>query len=117
MKVEIKVPKILSYQTLVYKNGKRTHTLDVYKEYKRLIGFQTAKLPMISDKRELYIKVTFKSHDKRIGDIDNIVKPILDTLQKYGKIYDDRYVTKLDLEKKFGYKESSIEIEILERGE
>lgn len=117
MKVEVRVPKIRSYQTLVYKNGSRTFPKKEYKEYQALIGAQIAHLQTISDKRELCIQITFRSHTKAIGDLDNITKPILDTLQRTCKIYDDRYVTKLDLKKEFGYKESSIEIEILERGE
>lgn len=51
-----------------------------------------------------------------VGDLDNITKPILDTLQRNNKIYDDRYITKLNLSKSFGHKNNSIEIEIKEVG-
>ena len=39
--------------------------------------------------------------NKRKNDCDNFVKPILDNLEKCGVFTDDRYITKLTIEKKY----------------
>ena len=70
----------------------------------------------ITDKRDLAVTLTFNCKNRTVGDIDNITKPILDTLQRNKKIFDDRYITKLKVLKTFGNKENTIEILVEERG-
>lgn len=111
-KVTVKVDKIRSYQTLVYKNGNRTFKTSEYNAYERMIGFQINKLKDIRTKDQIKVKLHFKCKNRVVGDLDNITKPILDILQRHQKIYDDRYIVELHLSKTFGHKENEIEIEI-----
>lgn len=39
--------------------------------------------------------------NKRKNDLDNYVKPVLDNMEKCGVFRDDRYITKLIIEKKY----------------
>ena len=114
-KVNVKVPKILSYQTLVYKNGVKSFKKQAYKDYQLIISLQLRKLPTIEHKEPLTVFIRFNCTKKSVGDLDNITKPILDILEINDKIYNDRYITSLHLEKTFGHKENSIDIEITER--
>jgi Holliday junction resolvase RusA-like endonuclease len=114
LKKIIKVDKIRSYQTLVYKNGTKTFTKKEYKEYQKEIRYQLAGLPRINDNRELEVTIHFKCKNKVVGDLDNITKPILDILQLNGNIRNDKQIIKLNLSKEFGFKDNSIEIEIKE---
>ena len=115
-KVNVKVPKIIPHQQMVRvtKTG-RIYTKPEYAQYKKLISLQLGKLPTIEHTNELHVKLRFNCINKRVGDIDNITKPILDTLQGAKKIKDDRYITSLQLEKTFGHKENSIDIQIQEK--
>lgn len=99
---------------MVYKNGNRTFAKKEYKEYHHIISLQIAKLKKIEHKKDLEVTIHFNCKNRVVGDLDNITKPILDTLQRNNKIYDDRYITKLNLSKSFGHKNNSIEIEIKE---
>jgi Holliday junction resolvase RusA-like endonuclease len=108
----VKVDKIRSYQTLVYKNGNRTFKRKAYMDYIRQIEQQLDISKTYTDNIE--VKITFYSTTKAIGDLDNITKPVLDILQTCGIISNDRYINKLVLSKQFGSKENIIEIEILE---
>lgn len=49
----------------------------------------------ISSEMEIYVEL----HTARAQDVDNILKPILDLLQKYGVIENDRLVYRLTVEK------------------
>lgn len=111
--INVKVPKILSHQSHSKMNG-RGHrwTTKEYKQYQNIIGMQLAKLPKIESKEPVKVELIFNCNDRRVGDIDNITKPVLDTLQKKGKLYDDRYIEKLKVSKTFGHKECSIDIRI-----
>ena len=84
----VKVPKIRSYQTLVYKNGSRTFRKKEYKDYKELIGQQLIRLEPISGPYSL--DITFISRTKTIGDLDNIIKPISDILEDISKVDNDK---------------------------
>ena len=110
----IQIDKIRSYQTLVYKNGRNTFKKPIYKQYERDIALQIGELNQVNGNVPIQVKITFKSHTKAIGDIDNITKPILDILQSTGKFKNDKQIVDLHIKKLFGYKTSSIEIEIKE---
>lgn len=110
--ITIKVDKIRSYQTLVYKNGNRTFTKKEYKDYEQEIRLQLMMLPRIRENVPISLKIHFKCKNKVVGDLDNITKPILDILQRNGYIVNDKQITELELKKSFGYKENTIEIEI-----
>ena len=114
-KVNVKVPKILSYQTLVVKNGNRSYKTKTYKDYQNIISLQLNRLPTIEHKEPLTVFIRFNCINKTVGDLDNITKPILDTLEDNDKLYNDRYITSLQLEKTFGHKENSIDIQIQEK--
>lgn len=114
MTVKVEVTKIWSYQTIVYKNGARTFPKKVYKEYVDEMLPQLHKLPTMERKKDLVVCIHFNCKNRTVGDLDNITKPILDTLQKSGKIGDDRYITSLKLSKSFGHESNSIEISLKE---
>lgn len=114
MKKVIRVDKIRSYQTLVYKNGNRTFPKKEYESYKKEIRYQLIGLPKIKDLRDIEVSINFKCKNKIVGDLDNITKPILDILQKYEYIKNDKQIIKLNLSKEFGFKDNLIEIEIKE---
>jgi Holliday junction resolvase RusA-like endonuclease len=106
---EIRVEKIFSYQTLVYKNGNRTFRKKRYLDYIKEIGYQLDKTKYVG---QVAVNITFHCKNKVIGDLDNITKPILDTLQEYGLIENDKNILELNLKKVFGSKENIISIEI-----
>ena len=114
MKKIIRVDKIRSYQTLVYKNGNRTFPKKEYESYKKEIKYQLIGLPKIKDLRNIEVSINFKCKNKNVGDLDNITKPILDILQLNGNIQNDKQIIKLNLSKEFGFKDNLIEIEIKE---
>lgn len=112
--IEVKVDKIRSYQTLVYKNGNNTFQKKEYKDYQQEIRMQLLKLPRIKDLRDISVSLHFKCKNKVVGDLDNITKPILDILQRNSYIINDKQITELNLKKSFSYKKNTIEIEIKE---
>ena len=112
--IEIRVNKIRSYQTLVYKNGNRSFPKKAYEDYQKEIRLQLLKLNRIKNLSDLRVTLHFKCKDKVVGDLDNITKPILDILQRNGYIVNDKQITELNLKKSFGHKENTIEIEISE---
>lgn len=69
----IKVDKIRSYQTLVYKNGNRTFRKKAYNDYIQEISLQLDKKKY---KGNVAVKVKFNCKNRTVGDIDNIYKPI-----------------------------------------
>ena len=115
--VKVSVNKIWSYQTLVYKRGNRSFRKKEYLSYIAEMTPQLHNLPAIEHKLDLVVSIHFNCKNRTVGDLDNITKPILDTLQSANKIYDDRYITSLVLSKSFGHNENSIEIDIKEKGE
>ena len=112
--VLIKVNKIRSYQTLVYKNGNRTFTKKEYKDYEQEIRLQLMMLPRIKENVPVSLKIHFKCKNRVVPDIDNAVKPLADILQRNGYLVNDRQIEELYVKKSFGYKENTIEIEIKE---
>lgn len=112
MKFTIQVEKIRSYQTLVYKNGHRTFRKKDYIQYLDKAKKQIEVTETFTGYTDINIK--FYSTTKRLGDLDNITKPILDLLQEVQIITNDRNVKKLTLEKIFKTKTNYIEIEIKE---
>lgn len=108
--MRIEVAKIHSYQTLVYKNGHKTFRKPKYNDYTREIGLQLLTMPKHTG--NVSVALTFYSNTKAIGDIDNITKPILDVLQAYEIIDNDRHVQHLCVRKVFGNKHNTIEIEV-----
>ena len=113
-KVEVKVDKIRSYQTLVYKNGNRSFRNKEYKAYIAQISHQLQPLKAVDRKAEVFVKLHFKHTNKVKPDIDNATKPILDILQMSGKLHNDRNVTELYQKQSFGHDHNSIEIELIE---
>lgn len=114
IKKTIKVNKIMSYQTLVYKNGKSSFRNKTYKTYIQEIGYQIRNLKRFDDNKDLHVRIHFKCKNRVVGDIDNITKPILDILQIYDVIKDDRKIVRLDLTKTFGHNENYIDLVIEE---
>lgn len=112
MKIEIPLIKIYSYQTLVYKNGRNTYKKEIYHAYQKEIGMYLGKLQKIKTNDPISVKLHFKCKNKTVGDLDNITKPVLDTLQAYGAIKDDRYIVELVLTKTFNHESNSLVIEI-----
>jgi Holliday junction resolvase RusA-like endonuclease len=112
MKSIIKVNKIRSYQTLVYKNGNRTFKKKEYTKYIQEIQKQLKDDHTFT--KDIMVSIKFYSNTRAIGDLDNITKPILDILQSSGIISNDRYIIKLELSKVFGSKENIIEIDVSE---
>lgn len=106
---EIKVEKIYSYQTLVYKNGNRTFRKKRYLDYMKEIGHQLNKTQY---EGFVAVNIVFHCKNKVVGDLDNITKPILDTLQEFKIIENDKNILELNLKKVFGSKENIIEIEV-----
>lgn len=96
-KVSVQVDKIRSYQTLVYKTGKRSFRTKEYNDYIQMISLQLGKLKAV--KGHYSLKLTFITPVKTIGDIDNITKPISDILELSGKVENDRYCVHLEAEK------------------
>lgn len=106
----IKVDKIRSYQTLVYKSGYKSFRTKEYKDYIAEISDQLDLKPI--DSKEIKVSLHFKNKNKVLGDLDNITKPILDILQMNKIIKDDRYIVELNLKKSYGNIENTIELEI-----
>lgn len=106
----IKVDKIRSYQTLVYKRGYKSFRTKEYKDYIKEISSQLDLEP--TDSEEIRISIHFKNKNKVLGDLDNITKPLLDILQMNKIIKDDRYIVELNLKKSYGNEENTIELEI-----
>ena len=87
-KAIVKVDRIRSYQTMVYKRGHKSFRKQEYKDYINEIALQLGKLKSIEGKYAL--KLTFISRHARVGDIDNLVKPISDILEMTKKVKNDR---------------------------
>lgn len=113
-KVEVKVDKIRSYQTLTYKNGHRSFRTKEYKAYIQEISYQLMPLKAVERNTEVKIDIHYKHKNKVRPDIDNATKPILDILQMSGKLHNDRNVTQMSLKQTFGHDHNSIEIELIE---
>lgn len=109
--MKIKVNKIYSYQTLVYKNGSRTFRKKKYNDYMQEMGSQVDSQTYEDD---VSIHITFKCTSRVVGDIDNITKPVLDMLQEYNVIKNDKQVIELHLRKVFKAKHNEIDILIQE---
>lgn len=86
--IVVKVRKIRSYQTLVYKNGNRTYRTKDYKDYIQEIGLQLGRLKAVKGEYEL--KLLFHFNKGTTIDIDNAIKPISDILELKGKVDNDR---------------------------
>ena len=108
--IKINVPKIRSYQTLVYKNGNRTFRKQAYKDYKAIIEPQLSGLQPILGAYSL--TVAFYSRTKTIGDLDNIVKPISDILEDIGIVENDKLCHELIARKFLDRSLENDEIEI-----
>lgn len=103
--IKIEIPKILSYQTLVFKNGKNTFKKTKYKEYELMIKNQLYSQKKyinidFTKKYNLYVKIIFLARSKKIGDLDNISKPILDILEDVF-VFNDRNIVDLHIKKSF----------------
>ena len=105
--ITVKVDKILSYQTLTYKNGRNSFRKPQYKAYIQEISLQIGNLTPIRKCAPISLKLTFNCKNKTVGDIDNITKPIQDILQLCGKINDDKYIYKLEVSKTFGHEKNN----------
>lgn len=112
--IKIQVDKIWSYQTLVFKNGKNTYRKQVYNDYIKEMYYKGINRLEKLESRSISLKLTFHCKTRTVGDLDNIAKPVMDTLEHYGVIENDRYVTELNLKKIFGSDNNYIEIEIKE---
>lgn len=99
MKYTVKVDKIRSYQTLVYKNGRTTFKKQAYHDYASTIKEQLYGI--IEYQGNTDVTIAYYSKTKTLGDLDNITKPILDILQDIKAINNDRNIMRLTLEKHF----------------
>lgn len=107
--IHLKVKKILSYQTLVYKNGYKTFKKKQYKEYFNEIAEQ---LPKDKFEDPISVDIVYFCATRVIGDLDNITKPILDILETCEVIKNDKLVEEMHLKKIFGTKENKIIIKV-----
>ncbi len=64
----------------------------------------------------IHVRLLFNRADTR-SDLDNLVKPVLDTLMSAGRISDDRNVMKIEAEFATGHHGTRIEIKRAIRGE
>lgn len=112
MKITIKVPKVKSYQTLVYKNGFRSAKKKDYKDYLEYFRAEIDKLEFVKfEKVKLKVTINLTLSNKRRIDLDNITKAILDILQELDVIDDDFHIDDLHV-KRVVYKQEFEEIEI-----
>ena len=80
--------------------GRRFKT-KIYKNYEEELLWILPKMKIPKGKLKLKIEVGFKN---KLSDIDNILKPFIDILQKkYG--FNDRDIYKIEIEKKIVKKE------------
>lgn len=92
-------------RSYITKEGKVWFEESAYK-----LKSQYKKRTPITTPCEIWIEL----HTCRIQDVDNILKPILDLLQKTGVVKNDNQFYKLDVEKfKSTKEEERVEIEIL----
>lgn len=91
--------------------GRRFKTQD-YKDYERDL---LLILPKQDKCYEVPIAVSYKFYLKnhKMTDIDNLIKPLQDILQKAGYFKDDRFIYKIEAEK-FCSDEDYIEVDIKE---
>lgn len=113
-KVEVKVDKIRSYQTLIAQANNRRFRTKEYKAYIQEISYQLMQLKAVERNTEVKIDIHYKHKSKVRPDIDNATKPILDILQMSGKLHNDRNVTQMSLKQTFGHDENTIVIKMEE---
>lgn len=111
-KVEVKVQRIRSYQTLIGQSGRRRYRKPEYKAYIQEVSYQLARLKPIERNKKVGLHLHFKYHDRRKPDIDNARKPIQDILEMSGKIIDDKHISSSATIETFDHKESSIVIHL-----
>ena len=95
------IPKIRSYQTLVYKNGNRTFRTKEYMEYFKYFT-ENAKFKNISydtfvNPINVKIELNFSDNNFKRADVDNLAKPVLDWMEKDEIIKNDNLIHRLTI--------------------
>ena len=75
---------------------------DFIKNFQTIIRkqmFEKQYKTLESDNIECEVVAYFDN--KRKNDVDNFIKPVLDNMEKCGVFIDDRYITKITIEKKY----------------
>lgn len=112
------IPKIRSYQTLVYKNGTKTFRTKEYIDYFKFMTenalfkgeYDTFESPI-----NVKITLNFSDFTFKRSDVDNLAKPILDWLEKDEIIKNDNLIHRLTIVKqKNTEKTNLIQIKIKE---
>lgn len=67
-------------------------------EFKAIVAYQVLKQRTRYGKQTLEMRIVWHSPDKRIRDIDNPIKPLLDALTQAGLFDDDSQIKKLHIE-------------------
>lgn len=111
----VKVEKIRTYQTLVYKNGIRTFPKKEYHLYNEEITNQLKKDVIINEEKPIKLEIGFnfikpKSWSKKkkeevkeyttFPDLDNAAKAVIDILSKFYN-FNDKNINDLKLTKKY----------------
>jgi len=83
--------------------GRRFKTR-VYKNYQECLGWHLKKYCdlKIRDEVEMVVEVHLQNKTYAQSDVDNFLKPLLDTLVEYKVLDNDRFVRKLTVEKMSG---------------
>lgn len=67
-------------------------------EFKALVAYQVLKQRIRFGKQTLEMRIIWHPPDRRIRDIDNPIKPLLDSLTQAGLFDDDSQIKKLHIE-------------------
>ena len=108
--LRLSVPQSVNMNTRPTLSGGRILT-DEHKAFRAEVAMSVyhAKLPKLYGKLRIYIRL----NAPRV-DIDNVVKPILDALQRAGAIENDRHVDDLHVQRSGLLPEGKVDVEVAE---
>lgn len=78
-------------------NGNRRYLTPKAKEFKHKVAIRTAVAGCKLGLSRIVISITLHPPDKRIRDIDNVLKPLIDALCQAGAFDDDSQVDSLSI--------------------
>lgn len=108
---EFNIPDLPPSLNSVYKIGRgKMYKSDDVLVFEKIFAYTAPKLPAPIEE-EVSLSLTFTFADRRkykMSDIDNLCKVMLDTLQKFGVIKNDRLIVELNVKKEAGQKDSTV---------